>query len=103
MSRISDKIKKYISCPQFGDENYGEWGILTFKQRRLIKELVETCDMFEETADAFAKENQELKHRISNCIEPKFKIGQEVWIVFDGVKKDIIENNWFLCSLEKSR
>ena len=49
------------------------------------------------------KKIKELEHRLSNCIEPKFKIGQEVWIVFDGVKKDVIENNWFLCSLEKSR
>ena len=47
---------------------------------------------------------QELEHRLSNCIEPKFKIGQEVWLVLcDGVKKDVVENNWFLYSLEKSR
>lgn len=81
MSKISNKIKKYISCPQFGNENYGEWGILTLEQRKLIKELAETCDMFEETADALAKENKELEHRLSNCIEPKFKIGDKIWAV----------------------
>ena len=50
------------------------------------------------------KKVKDLEHRLSNCIEPKFKVGQEVWfVVCDGVKKDVIENNWFLCSLEKSR
>lgn len=95
MSRISDRIKKYISCPQFGNEHYGEWGILTLEQRRLIKELVETCDMFEETADYFAKENKDLKHRLSNCIEPKFKVGQEVWHCFKNCNepaKTVIES-----------
>ena len=24
---------------------------------------------------------QELEHRLSNCIEPKFKVGQEVWFI----------------------
>lgn len=24
---------------------------------------------------------QELEHRLANCIEPKFKIGQEVWFI----------------------
>jgi hypothetical protein len=47
---------------------------------------------------------QELERRLSNCIEPKFKVGQEVWLVlYDGVKKDVIENNYHLYSLEKSR
>ena len=29
------------------------------------------------------KKIKELEHRMAKCIEPKFKIGQEVWIVFD--------------------
>ena len=44
------------------------------------------------------------EHRLSNCIEPKFKVGQEVWLVLcDGIKKDVVENNYHLYSLEKSR
>lgn len=61
-----------------------------------------TWEIFEKCLEQH-KQIKELEHRLSNCIEPKFKVGQEVWIVLDGVKKDVIENNWFLCSLEKSR
>ena len=46
----------------------------------------------------------ELEEQLRNAIVPKFNIGQEVWVVLDdGVAKDVVENNWFLCSLEKSR
>lgn len=65
MSRIADNIRKYISCHQFGDGHYGEWGILTFKQRELIKELIETCNMFERTADEFGKANMKFKQQLA--------------------------------------
>jgi hypothetical protein len=29
----------------------------------------------------------DLEHRLSNCIEPKFKIGQEVWVVFSSIQR----------------
>jgi hypothetical protein len=69
MSRIADNIRKYISCHQFGDEHYGEWGILTFKQRELIKELIETCNMFERTADEFGKANMKFKQQLAESEE----------------------------------
>jgi hypothetical protein len=31
---------------------------------------------------------KELEHRLSNCIEPKFKVGQEVWVV-DNLAEEI--------------
>ena len=40
------------------------------------------CETIEEQARHIADlkfQIQELEHRLANCIEPKFKIGQEVW------------------------
>ena len=37
--REYDKIREYISCPQFGDDHYGKWGALTLEQRIRIKHL----------------------------------------------------------------
>lgn len=43
------------------------------------------------------EENEQLKHRLSNCIEPKFKIGQKVWSIFiSQCFKDCKE----ICNLE---
>ena len=38
------EIREAISCPQFGDTNYGKWGMLRFEQRKVIKELLEELD-----------------------------------------------------------
>ena len=47
----------------------------------------------------------ELEHRLSNCIEPKYKAGQEVWHLLceNGVAKDVIEENYNVYSLKISR
>ena len=37
-----EKIREKISCKQFGDDHYGEWGILTLNQRRTILRMIET-------------------------------------------------------------
>lgn len=34
------------------------------------------------------KRIDDLEHRLSNCIEPKFKVGQEVWVV-DNLAEEI--------------
>lgn len=34
-------IREKISCPQFGDKHYGEWGILNLTQRRTILKLLD--------------------------------------------------------------
>lgn len=36
------RIREKISCKQFGDDHYGEWGILTLNQRRTILRMIET-------------------------------------------------------------
>ena len=60
MSRIADKIRAYVNDYSVS-EHYGEWGILRPDQRRLIRELCDTCDMFEKTADEFAYKQHQLK------------------------------------------
>lgn len=37
-------IREKISCPQFGDKHYGEWGILNLTQRRTILKLLDYID-----------------------------------------------------------
>ena len=37
------------------------------------------------------EENEQLKHRLSNCIEPKFKVGDKVWYI-ENEKKSIIKS-----------
>jgi hypothetical protein len=39
---------------------------------------------------------KELEHRLANCIEPKFKVGQEVWVQWKGdiVKRKVIRLIW---------
>lgn len=49
MMNYREKIRKAISCPQFGDEGYGEWGALRYDQRVLIKRLLDELD----SADKF--------------------------------------------------
>ena len=73
MSRIADKIRAYVNDYSVS-EHYGEWGILRPDQRRQIRELCDTCDMFEKTADEFAHKQNQLK-------------GQEKF--FEALKADI--------------
>lgn len=35
-----EKIRRAIECPQFGNENYGEWGTLNLEQRKYIRKLL---------------------------------------------------------------
>lgn len=46
-----EKIRQAIKCPQFGDKDYGEWGALNLKQRKLIKKLLDELDL----TDTFCK------------------------------------------------
>ena len=42
------EIREKISCTQFGDDHYGEWGILTPYQRRTIKRMLDFINILEE-------------------------------------------------------
>lgn len=42
------EIRQKISCPQLGDEHYGEWGALRKDQRFTIKRMLDHIDAQEE-------------------------------------------------------
>ena len=44
-----------------------------------ILRLYQICDLLNQQDQKI----QELEYRLSNCIEPKFRIGQEVWYVWN--------------------
>lgn len=68
MSRISDQIRAYVNDPDVS-EHYGAWGALRPDQRRLIRNLCDTCDMYEKVADSALMEREELKKAYANYEE----------------------------------
>ena len=60
------EIRKKISCPQFEDKHYGEWGILTLNQRRTIKRLLDFIESQEEYINRLQEENERLKNECKN-------------------------------------
>lgn len=63
MSEISSKVREFVNDCSVSD-HYGEWGILRADQRKTIRKLCDTCDMFEEIADKLHIENKRLKEEI---------------------------------------
>jgi hypothetical protein len=63
MSEISSKVREFINDCSVPDR-YGVWGILRADQRKTIRKLCDTCDMFEKTADKLYIENKRLKEEI---------------------------------------
>ena len=63
------EIREKISCPQLGDEHYGEWGILNMSQRREIKRMLDYIDAQEEYIRTLHKENKSLKRQINALLE----------------------------------
>lgn len=58
-----EKIRKAIACPQFGDETWGEWGILNLEQRRYIKRLLDELDRADNYFKRVYLENKELEQQ----------------------------------------
>ena len=58
------EIREKISCPQFGDDHYGEWGILNVNQRRTIKRLIDYMDGQEAYIKNQQAEIEDLNHSI---------------------------------------
>ena len=76
MSRIADKIRAYVNDYSVA-KHYGEWGILRPDQRRLIRELCDTCDMFEKTADELVRKQR------GNTVAFPCKVGDTVFMIDD--------------------
>lgn len=72
-----EKMRKAIECPQFGDLNYGEWGILTLEQRQLIRRLLDESDR----ADSHIKEIYRQNLIMEHYLELIYDIGYD----YDGL------------------
>lgn len=60
------EIREKISCPQLGDEHYGEWGILTKSQRFTIKRLLDGIESREAYIKKLRADNERLKSGYKN-------------------------------------
>lgn len=58
-----ENIRKKISCPQLGDDHYGEWGILNINQRRTIKRMLDFIDSQENYINRQQARIKELEER----------------------------------------
>lgn len=97
-----EKIRKAIECPQFGDTDYGEWGILTLEQRRLIKRLLDELD----SADNFIKKQKENEELIDYLKEREIELKENVRIYEEKLRRTFRESfyyNSYLKTLHRYR
>lgn len=59
-----EKMRKAIECPQFGNINYGEWGVLRLDQRKKIKRLLDEMDRADIYIRQLYEENIRLKKEL---------------------------------------
>ena len=64
---IEDVLDK-IRCPQFGYDDYGEWGALKFNQRLEIKELCNYAKILENDCEELNKKIEQFD-KIQNQLE----------------------------------
>lgn len=75
------RIREYVGCPQFGDSEYGKWGMLRFEQRREIKELCEWAIYLEALVDIQQKEKLKYNSCLNGIKEQSKKFAIEVNII----------------------
>lgn len=101
MSKLSQEIKDYVSCPQINGKPFGRWGSLNSKQRIKIWNLAHQCEVFESVADDCVKELDKYKRA--------FEILKDVVIVsnLDGTYLLSVWGNKLMpepvCYLEKEQ
>ena len=78
---IEDVLDK-VRCPQFGYDDYGEWGALRFNQRLEIKEL---CDY----AQSLEKYYEEHERKSKNMVKEEYA---ELWYLLGKLKYAIAED-----------
>lgn len=103
-----EEVEKWI------DEQYDILDQLEYKKQEIGLIMHGQSDYYYQYPDEYEKDRrivelenevERLEHRLANCIEPKFKVGQKVYhlLSYDGVKEDFIESNHHICSLKISR
>lgn len=55
------EIRNFISCPQFGDSNYGKWGAYPLEIRETFKWLCDLYDSMDAIIESHSKHNNFLK------------------------------------------
>lgn len=59
-----ETIRNWISCPQFGDDHYGELGALPYHKRKILKDLCDYVEPLEQHDLKIQQENIELKRQL---------------------------------------
>lgn len=65
------RIREKISCPQLGDDHYGEWGALNLNQRIAIKELLDFVDAQENYIKSLQTKIEEVREVAEKQIPKK--------------------------------
>lgn len=91
-----EKIRKAISCPQFGNINYGEWGALRLDQRKLIKRLLDELDAADECIKCLYLKNEEKldEPNPDKPVDKETKVVQGHSVVFDTDIEAVIDSNY---------
>ena len=71
------EIRAKISCPHLGDDHYGEWGILTQKQRLTIKRLLDYIESQEQYIRKMADNGVMVAVRCKDCIHKTVTVDGE--------------------------
>ena len=82
------EIRKYIACPQFGDDHYGQWGALRLDQRIKIKHLLDYITNLQESEAYYYGQYKDYKSRNEKAIE---YINEHTLFVNGGIIKDILQ------------
>lgn len=64
-----EEIRQAIRCPQFGDRDYGEWGALNLKQRKLIKRLLDEIDLTDKFCKSILSEYSKKTDKLEELIK----------------------------------
>ena len=80
-----ERMRKAIRCPQFGYDDYGEWGALNLNQRRDIKRLLDKMDRADELIkDLFVKyEKAKAYIKYLEDYNPKYYKGEKFYGDFE--------------------
>jgi hypothetical protein len=83
MDKWLEDIREKISCPQFGDEHYGAWGILNKDQRFAIKRMLDFIEGQEAYINRLQAENERLNKEVDRL--------SQVVLYNDGVTEMKVE------------
>ena len=109
IDKFLKEIREKISCPQFGDDHYGEWGILNVNQRRTIKRLIDYMDGQEAYIKNQQAEIEDLNHSIDTLGRVKEQLKENLSKTEEKYQKEITRldallvcKNKVIRNLEKS-